>query len=266
MNDLRKELAPVTEEAWKFLEQEVRRSLKIALSARKLVDFSGPHGWDHSAANLGRVHPADNDFAKGVQSRVRMVQPLVELRSVFDLLRDDLDSVSRGARDVNVQPAINAALALAHAEDRIAFYGHPQSGVRGLCEAAPYGPRKLPADHASYPQAIADGMESLREAGVHGPYALAIDSAAFTGLSKTTVSGFPVMLHIRRLLKGPVVWAPALDGAVLISRRGGDFELIVGRDISIGYLDHDATRVRLYLEESLTFLVLSPDAALTLKH
>jgi uncharacterized linocin/CFP29 family protein len=43
--------------------------------------------------------------------------------------------------------------------------------------------------------------------------------------------------------------------------RGGDFVLENGEDISIGYRSHDEETIQLYLEESLTFRVLEPDAA-----
>ncbi len=63
-----------------------------------------------------------------------------------------------------------------------------------------------------------------------------------------------------------MVWAPAVDGAVLVSLRGGDFELEVGQDLSIGYQDHDADGVTLYLEESVTFRAISPEAAIGLAY
>jgi uncharacterized linocin/CFP29 family protein len=69
---------------------------------------------------------------------------------------------------------------------------------------------------------------------------------------------------VRRLLDGPLVWAPAVNGAVVLSLRGGDAELVVGQDWSIGYLDHDANEVRLYLQETFTFRVLTPEAAVPL--
>jgi len=266
MNDLRRELAPITEEGWRFIEMETRRSLKVALSARKLVDFSGPHGWGYSSANVGRSRPAEEPFADGVLARFRAVQPLVELQVPFELAREELDSIDRGARDANVKPAIEAALRLAFAEDKAAFYGYPEAGITGACPASPHEARVLPSDYGAYLQAVAEATEVLREAGVHGPYAIALDSPSYTNLSKTTVGGYPVLLHIRRLLGGPVIWAPALHGAVALSLRGGDFELVVGRDIAIGYLDHDATNVRLYLEESITFRVLTPEAAVELRH
>lgn len=51
---------------------------------------------------------------------------------------------------------------------------------------------------------------------------------------------------------------------MVLSQRGGDFTLSVGQDLSIGYLDHDADTVNLYLEESFTFQTEEPDAAIAL--
>ena len=70
--------------------------------------------------------------------------------------------------------------------------------------------------------------------------------------------------HVRLLLEGPVVWAPAVECAVVLSVRGGDFQLTSGQDLSIGYVDHDAATVRLQLEESLTFRALTPEAAVVI--
>ena len=57
MNDLRRELAPISDAAWREIDAEARRTLKTMLAARKLVDFMGPLGWDASAVGLGRVKP-----------------------------------------------------------------------------------------------------------------------------------------------------------------------------------------------------------------
>ena len=97
-------------------------------------------------------------------------------------------------------------------------------------------------------------MERLKRSGVNGPYAIALGPRCYTGVIETTErGGYPVLEHLRLITGGPVVWAPAVDGAVVVSLRGGDFELEVGQDFSIGYLDHDAEGVTLYLEESVTF-------------
>ena len=72
--------------------------------------------------------------------------------------------------------------------------------------------------------------------------------------------------HIDRLLDGEVLWAPAIQGAVLLSTRGGDYELHLGQDLSIGYLSHDAESIELYLQETLTFLPYTSEASVVLTH
>ena len=65
-------------------------------------------------------------------------------------------------------------------------------------------------------------------------------------------------------MDGKIIWAPAIGGGVVLSTRGGDFELHIGQDISIGYLGHTDTAVRLYLQETFTFLPLTAEAAVVL--
>jgi uncharacterized linocin/CFP29 family protein len=94
---------------------------------------------------------------------------------------------------------------------------------------------------------------------------LAIGPVGYTRIVQTAEhGGYPLPKHLRQILEGPLVWAPGLDSAVVVSQRGGDFQLDVGQDLSIGYSHHDADTVSLYLEESFTFRVLEPDAAITL--
>jgi uncharacterized linocin/CFP29 family protein len=57
-----------------------------------------------------------------------------------------------------------------------------------------------------------------------------------------------------------------MEGAVVLSLRGGDFQLSVGQDFSIGYLNHSADTVRLYIQESFTFRVNTPEAAVALRY
>ena len=77
--------------------------------------------------------------------------------------------------------------------------------------------------------------------------------------------GYPLLKHLRKIVEGPIVWAPGVSGAVVLSTRGGDFIFDSGQDVSIGYDSHDADVVRLYLEESFSFHVATPEAAVALK-
>ena len=262
MNHLLRELAPITEAGWLEIEKEARRTLKTTLAARKLVDFSGPLGWQTASVGTGRSDPPQASPQAGVQARLRKVLPLVELRSVFTLLRSELDAIDRGAKDPDTDPVIEAARAIAIAEDRAVFHGYPPAGIRGICEGG--GPIQIGGAAADYPALVANALTRLRDSGVDGPYAVALSERCYTELTEATDGGYPVLQHVRRLIDGPLVWAPGLDGAVVLSTRGEDFELTVGQDFSIGYLDHDAERVRLYIEESFTFWLQSPQAAVPL--
>jgi len=74
------------------------------------------------------------------------------------------------------------------------------------------------------------------------------------------------MDFVKSILDGPVVRANAVDGAVVVSLRGGDFHLVCGEDVALGYRSHDEEKVRLYLEEAFTFRVHAPDAAVWLRY
>ena len=265
MNDLLRALAPIADDAWATIEEEAKRTLQDILAARKLVDFTGPLGWDASALNSGRARRLAEPAA-GVEARLRSVQPMVELRVPFELSRDELEAVARGAKDPELDAVRQAARNAGLAEDRAVFQGYAAAGIEGVTQAAKDATLPLTDDFTAYPAVVADAVSRLRTSGVNGPYAIALGPRCYAGLTKTTVGGYPVMEHVRRLLDGPMVWAPGVDGAVVLSQRGGDFELAVGQDFSLGYLEHSASKVRLYLQESFTFRVLSPEAAVPLSY
>jgi uncharacterized linocin/CFP29 family protein len=264
MNGLFRELAPISQTGWAEIDEEAKRTLTTVLGARRIVDFSGPLGWSAAAVNTGRLEPiAGFPTGDGIEARVRRVQSLVELRVPFKLERSELDAVDRGASDADLDPLIAAAETIGKAENRAVFHGYPAAGIIGICEAAGPG-LPLSADYEAYPVGVATAIGRLRDAGVSGPYAIALSERCYTGLTETAKSGYPVIEHVRRLLDGPIVWTPALAGAAVLSLRGGDFELTVGQDLSIGYLEHDARSVQLYLQESFAFRVLAPQAAVPL--
>jgi uncharacterized linocin/CFP29 family protein len=266
MNDLLRGLAPISDAAWATIEEEARRTLKLTLAARKLVDFRGPLGWDASAVSTGRVRRLGTGPDPAVEARMREVQPLVELRMPFELTRDELEAVGRGAADPDLTAVRQAARSAGLAEDRAIFHGYAEGGIAGIALAAAAETLSIPSDYESYPGIVAEAVNRLRTTGVNGPYGIALGPRCYTGLTKTTKAGYPVIEHVRRLLDGPIVWAPGVNGAVVLSTRGGDFELTVGQDFSIGYLDHTAASVRLYLQESFTFRVLAPEAAVPLAY
>jgi uncharacterized linocin/CFP29 family protein len=266
MNHLFRSLAPITEAAWQEIDAEASRSLTHFLAARKLVDFTGPLGWDATCVPTGRTEPVDTADLPGVEVRRRQALTLLDLRTPFELGRAELDRIERGATDVDLGAVVDAARRAAGAEDTIVFHGTPD-GTPGLVEASPHASVPLSEDYARYPQAVALAVATLKDAGVAGPYGIALGPRCYRGVIETTEhGGYPLLEHLRTILGGPVVWAPAVDGAVVVSQRGADVELVVGQDLAIGYLDHDADTVRLYLEESVTVRIASPEAAIHLAY
>ncbi len=264
MSHLLRDRAPITETGWSLLDAEARERLAPELAARKLVDFAGPVGWEHSATNLGRVERVD-DSPEGVDAARRRVLPLVEVRAPFSVARSELADADRGAEDVDLAELDQAAHRIALAENAAVFNGWGAVGIAGIAEASPHDPIALGEDCERYPRHVAKAVDTLRGVGIDGPYGLALGPQAHTNVLETSQhGGYPLLEHLREIAGGPLVWAPGVEGAVVMRVGGGHFLFESGEDLSIGYLDHDTEAVRLYLEESFSFRIATPEAAVAL--
>jgi len=265
MTHLLREHAPITEASWRLIDEEALARLTPALAARKLIDFAGPHGWEHSATDLGRTRSLADAPVDGVTAAQRRVLATVEVCAPFSVARGELRDADRGASDIDLAALDQAAHRIATAENCAVFHGWEAAGITGISKASTHEAITLGEDCESYPRQVARAVEALLSAGIGGPYGLALGPEAYTAVLETTEhGGYPLLDHLRKIIDGPLVWAPGVRGAVVVSQRGGDFVLEVGEDLSIGYESHDADVVRLYLVESFTFRVLTNDAAVEL--
>jgi uncharacterized linocin/CFP29 family protein len=265
MNHLLRDVAPITESGWEELDEEARSQLVVTLAARKLVDFSGPHGWERSATNLGRTEPLGGSPVAGVDARRRRVLPLVEARASFSVARDELEAIDRGAEDVDLDALDEAARRIALVENTAIFNGWAEAGITGIAGASPHDRVTLTDDMNACPRQVAEAVEVLMRNGVQGPYGLALSPDVYRRVVETTEhGGYPLFDHLRKILGGPLVWAPGVDGGVVVSLRGGDFLFESGEDLAIGYHAHDADAVHLYLVETFSFRVATPEAAVAL--
>lgn len=265
MSHLHREQAPITEAGWELLDSEAQERLTPGLAARKLVDFAGPHGWEHSATNLGRTEELAEAAGEEVGARQRRVLPLVELRAPFTVPRSELEDADRGAKDVDLDGLDQAARRIAGAENGAVFHGLSGAGMVGISEASPHEAITLGEDCERYPTHVAKAVDALRAVGIDAPYGLALGPEVHTRVLETSEhGGYPLLEHLREILGGPIVWAPAVQGGAVVSMRGGDFLFESGEDLSIGYESHDAETVQLYLEESFSFLAATPEAAVAL--
>lgn len=265
MSHLLRQHAPITSETWELLDSEAVARLTPVLGARRFVDFAGPLGWQHSATNLGRVSAALTTPADGVTATRRQVLPLAEVRAPFSLSRAELDAASRGAADVDLSPLDDAAFQIATVENVAVFDGWSQLGMTGIRQATPHQPIATGDDPNRLAITVAAAVATLQKSGVAGSYGLALDYDSWINATGgNDLGGAPLVTHLRRILDGPVAWVPGISEPVVVSLRGGDFILECGQDLAIGYSSHTADSVEFYLEETFSFRVATPEAAVAL--
>lgn len=264
---LRRTLAPITKEAWDELDRTVTTVVKSQLTGRTLVDFDGPHGLGLACVNSGEMQIPKNQGSAEAPWGVRKVLPLVEVRIPATLKQMEIDSISRGSKTPDLAPLEEAARKLARFEERAIYRGFPEGGIAGMIESAAHDPITLPAKPEHLAGCVADGVKELSLAGLGGPFVLVLGAGLYHTLTQSAVGNCPAqhLVHAALLRNGHILRSPVLEGGVLLTARGGDFELTVGQDIAIGYARHDTDEVELYLTESLQFRVLQPEAVIELR-
>ncbi|MFO7975443.1 MAG: family 1 encapsulin nanocompartment shell protein [Candidatus Hydrogenedentota bacterium] len=264
---LKRSLAPLTDEAWDEIEETARQTLKPLLSARKIVDFKGPKGWDFAGVNVGRLETPKKPSGKSVGYGMRKVLPLIEARIQVKLNIWEMDNISRGGADPDLGPLEEAAKALALFEERAIYKGLKDGQIEGIIPSSSQKALKLSANAQDYAKVVAQGIDAMRADGIGGPYALVLGPTAYQLVTQAVGPGYPLRRGLERLLESDdlIMRSGALEGGVLLSTRGGDFEMTVGADLSVGYSSHDSEEVHLFLTEAFTFRVIEPAAAVELK-
>lgn len=263
MDWLKRAHAPITSKAWDEIDENAKTALNTMLRGRRLVDVEGPKGLDFPAVGLGRLVFPDEQPVEGIDFGVHSIQPMTELRASFELNIWELDNIERGAKDIELEPLIVASERAAKFEDTAILIGCAPAGITGLEQSAIHDVVEFPLESSGFLDAVSQAMFVLQRASVEGPYALVLGPAAYRFLASAPM-GYPLLKQVRRLIEGPVLESDLVSGGLLVSTRGGDFELTLGQDFSIGYETHDPKVVRLFIAESFTFRVLGPEAIVRL--
>ncbi len=265
MDLLKRNLAPLSQEAWAEIDNQARQILNGNLSARGLVDFDGPHGLQMASVNLGKVSFEESGVIEEVLFGVRKVLPLIEVRVPFALSLEEMDHISRGLKDPDLEPVAVAARKAAHFEEKAIFRGFEKGGIAGIVPSAqnPAISMKPKAEH--FMEAAESAVTSIKKTGIGGPYAMVLGTEAWQMLEQGDQKGYPLKKRVQDVLGGAIVWSPAMKGGVVLSTRGGDFIFTLGQDFSIGYQRHDAENVHLYVTESITFQIVEPRAAVEIR-
>jgi len=259
MDILKRSLAPITGQAWDELDEQASQILTDRLTARRFVDVAGPFGWDHGAITLGHLDNPDESNQNGVEYGIHQVLPLTEVRVPFTLSISDLDDISRGAEDADLEPLEEAARQIAAFEDRALYYGFKNGRIDGLSESSEHQKLSCPKDAKQVLQCVPEGISLLKQSSIEGPYALVVDPTDWRDIT-SYAEGYPLKRQVQENLDANLVFCPNIDDMFLVSERGGDFKLTLGGDLSLGYEGHTGDDLHLYFAESFTFRVLEPAA------
>lgn len=265
MDILKKDMAPITEAGWKEITEQAKKVLDSNLSARGFVDIDGPHGPEFAAVSTGRLSMVNKSRRENVSYGIREVRPLIEVRKLFELDVGELDNLSRGARDINLEPLEKAARQVADFEEKMVYKGLTPAGIKGLEESSSHPVASLPENPGDILKFIGSQVNRLRKNGVEGPYSLVVNDQYWLELINHT-QGYPLLRQLKKdVLKGQVIVQHNSAFSFLVTERGGDYELTLGQDTTVGYQAHDTKKVSLYLTGSFTYRTLSPEAVIVFK-
>jgi uncharacterized linocin/CFP29 family protein len=262
---LRREYAPISTAAWDVIDEEAKRTIERTLTCRHITDFSGPHGWELGTVNTGRVKISKGTGADDIKWGIRESVPLIEVRQPFRLNRMEIDNLTRGAEDVDLDPLTDVAAKVARFEDNVVYHGFTDAAIPGIIKSASHKPLKLPKEAEEYPQAVSHALKILTEAGIGGPYTLILGRDPYFSLIGSAKHGYPPQRVIRDMIGGNLLMSPVLAGGLVVSVRGGDFQLVVGKDYSVGYTGHTTETIEFFITESFAFRVLEPRGGIELK-
>lgn len=264
MDLLRRDLAPISPLAWEEIDEMAKETLVANLSARKFVDVDGPHGIGHSCVTLGRLSMPKSQKSGKVGYGVHQVQPLVEARVNFSLETWELDNLQRGAKDIELDPLVEACREIARFEEKAIYDGFKDAAIAGLHETVKGGQIAMKLDMDAIVDAVSEGQARMLKEGVEGPASLVVADKLWKFLAHSTPGG-TLRSIIENQIEGPVIYSEFVKDALLVANRGDDLELTVGQDLAVGYHSHTSTEVNLFITESFTFRVVAPEALVGFK-
>lgn len=262
MDILKRNMAPLADVAWEAIDERAEQVLKNILTARKAVKVDGPKGLDFTQISEGRLDLIED--ASVVKAGIYKVKPLVEARVRFSLKKWELDNITRGAKDIDLEALEKAVAELAYFEEKAVYKGYSAGDIRGLKEASAHDAIAFGESGSAIMEAITKGTLLLKDFFVSGPYVLILGKEAFTRISRD-VQGYPLIQRIQNLIQGQILISDAVDGGFLMPFNHEDLELTVGQDFAIGYESSDHESVNLFMTESFTFRVLDENIIVPFK-
>jgi uncharacterized linocin/CFP29 family protein len=258
-NFLGREDAPIGSEVWKVLDQSTTEAAKSVMTGRRLLHIEGPYGLGLKAVPLG-----DKKAESGFISSSFV--PLSLIHRTFELSKRDLAASEREGMPINFEAAASAAIEIAIQEDSLIFNGLP--GIQGLLTADGANKFKL-SNWDSIGKAIEDIISAITmidKAGFHGPHILALAPNRYNLLFRRYPQGGTEFEYIQSLVTDGIFKAPFLDSGGVLMASGRQFSsIILGQDMTIGFIGPVGEKLEFSISESLALLIRRPKAICILK-
>jgi uncharacterized linocin/CFP29 family protein len=252
--------APFGPETWKVLDDTMKAAAKSQLAGRRLLHIEGPHGLGLKAVPL-----LDAEVEPGLIASSSI--PLSLIQTTFTLSKRDLAAYERDRVVLNTEPVTSAAIDCARLEDTLLFRGAPTAP--GLLTAEGSNTLKFrPWDEVgTASEDIIKAVTTLDGAGFHGPYCLALAPSRYNLLYRRYPQGNVSELEqVETIVREGIFKAPILDGGGVLLASGRQFAAIVlGQDMSVGFIGPVAEKLEFSISESLALLVRAPGAICVLK-
>ena len=260
MDSLNRGQAPFPAEVWKMIDDAATGAARDRLTARRFLDLEGPFGAGLTAIEVGNddyCRQPGPDEAGAVMGRAI---PLPMLRKSFQLSIRRVSAHVQNGQPLDLNPAQEAAEAVANREEEMIYSGQPSFGLHGLLTME--GRQEIAGTDWTAPdRALQDVLAAttrLDDSGYRGPYALALSPVLYNNLFRLYPGTDVLALeHLRRLCTAGIYKA-AIAGGILVDTRVG--VLILGQDLQAGYSSQDGVHYHLYVSESIVLRIDEPKA------
>lgn len=254
---LAREDAPFGADVWEALDGAMIQAARGRLVARRLLDLEGPYG-----LGLKTVPLKDKTLESGLIASDAL--PLVLIYEEFDLGTRDLANYERLGITLDRTAVAEAAIAAAKREEDLIFNGNEELGIEGLMTAEGSNNGALSAweEVGAAVDDLIEAVTSLDRADFHGPYALALAPVRFNKLFRRYERGNQTELeHLKTLVTDGIYKAPILeDGGVLLATGRQYASIVMGQDMTVGFIGPEGDRVAFTISESLVPRIRRPDA------
>jgi len=254
--------APFGSEVWKALDDAMVEAAKGLLVGRRVLEMEGPYG-----LGLKSVPLKDEATESGLIAGTTL--PLILIQEGFDLAARDLANFEMQGITLDRSAVAEAALSVAEREDNLIFNGSEELGVPGLMTVEGANRVELSdwTDVGAAANDLIQAVTTLDEAGFHGPYTLALAPARYNLLFRRYERGnFSEIEHVKTLATDGVYKAPALEaGGVLLSTGRQYASIVMGQDMTVGFIGPEGDRVAFTVSESLVPRLRRPSSICVLE-